>query len=104
MESYSSEAIPDGLQSLLHYRPRCPHGQSHRVLSAYQMDEWETYKADTGWDAHSPSPQNPLFEASNNYHLQAGSPAKGAGIYLGAINVDRDGNNRSNPPSIGVYE
>ncbi len=84
--------------------PNAPMVKVIEFSGAYQMDEWETYKAETGWDAHSPTPQNPLFAAPNNYHLRANSPAKGAGTYIGFAPMDRDGNTRTNPPSIGVYE
>jgi hypothetical protein len=84
--------------------PNAPMVKIIEYSGAYQTDEWETYKADTGWDANSPTPQNPQFIASNNYHLQSDSPAKAAGIYINSASKDRDESNRSNPPSIGVYE
>ncbi|MCB8925764.1 MAG: hypothetical protein H6652_09085 [Ardenticatenaceae bacterium] len=84
--------------------PNAPLVKVIEYSGAYQMAEWSNYIADTGWDAHSPVPQNPLFVVANNYHLQAGSPAKTAGIYLGTANKDRDGQDRANPPSLGVYE
>lgn len=90
----------------LHYTtdPDAPMVKVIEVSGSYQMDEWNTYKDETGWDTHSPTPQNPLFMASDNYHLQSGSPAKAVGIYIGSANIDRDGKSRANPPSIGVYE
>jgi hypothetical protein len=84
--------------------PNAPMVKIIEYSGAYQTDEWETYKADTGWDANSPTPQNPQFVASNNYHLQSASPAKAAGIYIDSASKDRDESNRSNPPSIGIYE
>ncbi|MCX7787357.1 MAG: hypothetical protein N2442_06650, partial [Spirochaetes bacterium] len=52
--------------------------------------------------------QNPLFvnPAANDYHLQASSPARAAGTDLSAEipAVDRDGNPRTAPWSIGAYE
>jgi len=51
---------------------------------------------------------DPLFvnAAANDYHLQAGSPAKAAGTDLSAEipAFDRDGNPRTPPWSIGAYE
>jgi hypothetical protein len=46
---------------------------------------------------------NPLFVSSSDFHLQSGSPAIGAGTYVG---LSRDYDNRlwNNPPSIGAYE
>ena len=46
---------------------------------------------------------NPLFISSTNYHLQYGSPATNAGIYVGLTN-DYDGVAVGNPPEIGAYE
>jgi hypothetical protein len=41
---------------------------------------------------------------SFDFHLSEGSPAIGAGISAGDLNVDLDGKLRSTPPSIGCYE
>jgi len=84
--------------------PNAPMVKVIEYSGSYQMDEWETYKADTGWDTNSPTPQNPQFIAPNNYHLQISSPAKESGIFIGSAEKDKDGYPRSNPPSIGVYE
>lgn len=58
--------------------------------------------------------QDPEFEktsgnnyaiASDDYHLKASSPAKGAGAsFSGMLPLDMDGNPRANPPSIGCFE
>ncbi|NBD34817.1 MAG: hypothetical protein GVY30_02310 [Chloroflexi bacterium] len=84
--------------------PNAPMVKVIEYSGAYQMDEWATYQVETGWDMHSPTPQNPLFITPKNYHLQAGSPAKAAGVYIDSADKDRDGNHRSDPPSLGVYE
>jgi uncharacterized repeat protein (TIGR02059 family) len=63
------------------------------------FDLWKT--ASSG-DSHSLN-VNPLFISSSDYHLQSGSPAKDAGIYVG-LTTDYDGNTSKNPPSIGAYE
>jgi hypothetical protein len=48
---------------------------------------------------------NPLFvNASNNFELQSGSPAHGAGTHAGAPAIDIDCQFRASPPSIGAYE
>lgn len=39
-----------------------------------------------------------------DYHIQATSPAKGAGKFLPALTFDLDGITRLDPPSIGCYE
>jgi hypothetical protein len=49
----------------------------------YSIVEWAKYKSETGQDAHSPTPANPLFVSSSDYHLQTGSPAINTGIDVG---------------------
>ena len=39
-----------------------------------------------------------------DFHLTAGSPAKGAGISLPGVTLDFSGATRGNPPSIGAFE
>ncbi len=46
---------------------------------------------------------DPLFVSSTDFHLQASSPAKGAGINVG-LATDKDGLTLQNPPSIGAYK
>ena len=71
--------------------------------AVYSMAEWTQYKADTRQDNHSPIPANPLFVSTFDFHLREGSPAVGAGVYLG-LATDFDGNTFFNPPSIGAFE
>ena len=49
---------------------------------------------------------DPLFvnPSQGDFHLQSGSPARGAGITAGAPAVDLDCQPRGSPPSIGAYE
>jgi hypothetical protein len=49
---------------------------------------------------------DPLFvnSGSGDFHLQSGSPARGAGITPGAPALDLDCQLRGSPPSIGAYE
>jgi len=72
--------------------PNAPMVKVIEFSGAYQMTNGNL-SAETGWDTNSPIPQNPQFVAANNYHLLSGSPAKAAGIYVGSVNKDRDGNN-----------
>jgi uncharacterized repeat protein (TIGR02059 family) len=46
---------------------------------------------------------DPKFISSSDFHLQAGSPAIGAGLGAG-LPIDYDGNAFFDPPSIGAYE
>ena len=70
------------------------------------MAEWETYKTETGWDATSPPPADPLFvdAPGGDLHLGVGSPAIGAGEVVPGIILDYAGNSRSVPPSLGALE
>lgn len=47
--------------------------------------------------------QDPLFISGVNYHLQALSPCRGAGINIGIL-TDYDGVAVTNPPDIGAYQ
>lgn len=48
---------------------------------------------------------NPKYVTlSNDYHLQSGSPAINAGLYISNVLTDYDNIPRSNPPEIGAYE
>lgn len=75
------------------------------ITGSYSMAEWEAYKSETGWDATSPSPADPIFvdAPGGDLHLGAGSPAIDAGEVVPGINVDHAGNPRSVPPSLGAY-
>jgi hypothetical protein len=72
---------------------------------AYNKTQWATYKSTTGNDANSPTPADPLFVSSVDSHLQVGSPAIHAGVYLsGDVLLDFSSQSFSNPPSLGAYE
>jgi len=47
---------------------------------------------------------NPLFISATDYHLQAGSPACGAGLSISGLTTDYEGKALKSPPSIGAYE
>ncbi len=68
------------------------------------MAEWEAYKSETGWDATSPPPADPIFvdASGGDLTLGAGSPAINAGEVVPGINTDHAGNPRSVPPSMGA--
>jgi peptidoglycan hydrolase-like protein with peptidoglycan-binding domain len=69
------------------------------------VGSWSTYRSKTGWDTHSPTPQqDPLFTSSDDYHLKSNSPANGKGVTISGVIKDYDGKTYSNPPSIGAYE
>ena len=72
--------------------------------TTYHMNELALVRSNLGWEAHGQF-INPLFvNAPDNFHLQAGSPALGAGINLPWVIYDRDGNLYDSPPSAGIYE
>jgi len=60
----------------------------------------------TGWESNSPYPADPTFtnEGADNYHLQTGSPAIGAGVAIAGYTTDYEGVSVSNPPNIGAFE
>jgi hypothetical protein len=74
------------------------------ITGSYSMAEWATYKSETGWDATSPPPADPLFvdAPGGDLHLGAGSTAIGAGEVVPGVATDYAGNPRSVPPSLGA--
>jgi parallel beta-helix repeat protein len=70
------------------------------------VSDYNETKDATGIGAHTLINSDPLFvgAATNNFHLQATSPAKGAGIAIALVPTDFDGVTRPNPPSIGAYD
>ena len=70
----------------------------------YYPTTWSALKTYSGWESHSPIPQNPSFFSTTNYHLQNNSPAIHTGVYIGIYPTDYDGSLWNNPPSIGAYE
>ncbi len=74
--------------------------------SSYDMDDWDDYLSDMGWDADSPEPQDPSFEdaAGFDFRLREGSAA----IDMGANETDRSSDFAGNPivgdPDIGALE
>lgn len=76
------------------------------ISGSYTADEWGVYTNETGWDASSPTPSDPLFvdAPSGDLHLDEGSPAIGAGLTIAGITTDYDGRARSDPPSLGALE
>jgi len=52
--------------------------------------------------ANEPAP--PPASSDPAFHLQPGSPACHAGVYISEVQFDKDGRQRPNPPSIGAYE
>ncbi|MCB2173629.1 right-handed parallel beta-helix repeat-containing protein [bacterium] len=52
---------------------------------SYRMSDWEDYQGDTGWDAHSPAPQDPLLAdpPANDFSVHPTSIAIDAGTDVG---------------------
>jgi hypothetical protein len=74
------------------------------ISGSYTAAEWQRYKAETGWDASSPVPEDPNFiSPPDDLHLSAGSPAVEHGVVVPGIVVDLDGYPRSVPPSLGAH-
>jgi len=71
-------------------------------LGSFQMADWADYRSSTGFDADSPTPANPLLAApqTNDFSLQAGSPAIDAGMTVAGITDGYAGT----APDIGAME
>ena len=74
------------------------------ISGSYTANEWGIYKSETGWDASSPSPADPLFVNAplGDFHLSDGSTAIGSGQVVAGITTDYDGLPRDDPPSLGA--
>ncbi|MFZ6030393.1 MAG: choice-of-anchor Q domain-containing protein [Chloroflexota bacterium] len=66
------------------------------------LSEWDSWRAASGFESHSPQPQNPLFidQLHGDFHLQAGSPAIDAGTPIAGIDEGYSGS----APDIGAFE
>ena len=72
--------------------------------TSYYMNTIASVRSTYGWETHCPTPADPKFVSSSDYHLQIGSPAIATGLHDTIVDVDYDGVVRANPPSIGAYE
>jgi uncharacterized protein (TIGR02145 family) len=73
-------------------------------VSGYYMNGIALIRSQLGYELNSPTPANPNFVSTTDWHLQAGSPAIGRGLNLPVVATDYDGNLFANPPSIGAFE
>lgn len=66
------------------------------------ISEWDTWRAQSGFETHSPHPQNPLFiaAAQGDLHLRADSPAIDAGVRIPGFNDTYHGA----APDLGALE
>ncbi len=72
------------------------------ALGSFHMDEWETYQSETGYDASSPAPADPLLadpEQGDFTPLEA-SPTRDAGLHVEGLTDGFIGD----APDIGVVE
>jgi uncharacterized repeat protein (TIGR02059 family) len=69
----------------------------------YFMNDIARIRSELGYEIHSPTPANPMFVSSTDYHVQQGSPAIGAGVAIPEVTTDLEGNAFTNPPNIGCY-
>lgn len=80
------------------------------VTTSYYTDDWNQYRADTGWDGNSPAPLNPLFvdAEGGDFHLRWSAGAKSPAIDAGRAIDDRTTDFYGNPivgtPDIGAVE
>jgi hypothetical protein len=66
------------------------------------MSEWDAWRTASGFETHSPHPQDPLFvdPATGDFHVRAASPAVDAGVRLPGLNDDYYGA----APDLGALE
>jgi hypothetical protein len=66
------------------------------------MDEWEAWRAGSGFETHSPGPQDPLLVDPENgaFNLQAESSAVDAGVLISGFNDAYNGA----APDLGAFE
>ena len=69
----------------------------------FYMNTIAALRTQFGLEKNSPTPANPLFVSTSDYHVQSGSPAVGAGLAIPAVVSDYEGNTFANPPNIGCY-
>ncbi|MCA9629238.1 MAG: right-handed parallel beta-helix repeat-containing protein, partial [Myxococcales bacterium] len=73
--------------------------------ATYRQADWQSYRSEMNWDAHSPAPEDPAFvNPPSDLHVGAGSPAKGQGEPLSDVTTDQGGNPRSATPTLGAFE
>lgn len=75
----------------------CDNAVTPRTLA-----EWQALTGTP--DTHSVNADPLVVTEWTNMHLQAGSPADGAGLAIAGITQDRDHVTRTDPPDIGCYQ
>jgi hypothetical protein len=68
-------------------------GNGFTVDAKANSHDWTWYHTTSGYEPNSQL-SDPLFISATNFHLQSGSPARGAGVNVGL--------SRTNPPDIGA--
>ena len=86
-----------------------PSGSTHYIQkNLYYNNNSNTasYSGVTGINFSNITAANPLFVSSSDFHLQAGSPAIGAGVTYSTPSVSTDyaGSSINNPPDLGIYK
>jgi uncharacterized repeat protein (TIGR02059 family) len=69
----------------------------------FHMSDLAAMTTTLGWDSHSPTPADPSFVSTADYHLKSGSPAINSGVNVD-LQTDFDGKSWAPSPSIGAYE
>jgi hypothetical protein len=100
---YVSDSSTATLDNNLYYRPNAGDLIRWSNTTTYTQAQWANYKTASSQDAHSPTPADPLFVSTTNFHLQPTSPARRAGVNVG-LTTDFAGRLVKDPPDIGAYQ
>ncbi len=70
---------------------------------SFNMTQIAQVRTQLGLEKNSPTPANPNFVSTSDFHVQSGSPAIGKGLAIDVVVTDFEGRPFNNPPNIGCY-
>lgn len=72
-------------------------------LGTYYMNDISRIRLELGLEKNSPTPSDPMFVSSSDYHLKVGSPALNSGVTIPEVTMDYAGNSFGKEYEIGAY-